>query len=171
MSLLDLLLFRPADPTAEWARTNHPLPPVRMWPFAIGPLGLGDPLSAAEFLGRPEKCERFRKSSYVRLIYARRGLVLEFSENELVEVLFHIGDGVFSAPTKDSVYCRPQLEGGGELSDATTIDEAKRLLGEPHETDVDEDDGEVVLKYVDGDVLQELEFNSQGKVGAWVAMF
>jgi hypothetical protein len=167
---LDFLWHRPADPTRDWSISDQPLPTIRLEPFSIGNFQFGDPIVSAEFLGRPERCRRFRTADNAMLLYGRRGMMIEFDEGKFAEVLFHIGDGTYSAPLPGAMFCRPRIEGRGELTNATKVDEFIRIVGEPQRIDSDEDDGEVILYYANPAVCMEAEFNPQGTLGAWTVM-
>lgn len=167
---LDFLWYRPADPTRDWSISDQPLPVIRLNPFSLGGLRFGDPVANAEFLGRPEKCRRFRFASNVQLLYARHGLVLEFEAGRLVEAIFHIGTGTYLGPIQAAALCRPRVEGGGELTATTTIDEFVRIVGEPQRRGREEDDVEVILYYENAAACMEAEFNPQGTLGAWTVM-
>ena len=167
---LDFLWYRPADHTRGWSTSDQPLPTIRLKPFGLGGLQFGDPVTNAEFLGRPEKCRRFRAAGNWQLLYARHGLLLEFEAGRFVEAIFHIGPGTYAEPMEGAALCRPRIEGGGELTAATTVDEFVRILGKPQRREVDEDDGEVVLYYENAAACMEAEFNPQGTLGVWTVM-
>jgi len=167
---LDFLWYRPADPTRGWSISDQPLPVIRLNPFSIGNFRFGDPIASAEFLGRPERCRRFRTFDNAMLLYGRRGMTVEFELGKFVEVVFHTGNGIDSAPLPNTTFCRPRIEGGGELTDATTIDEFIRIMGEPQRIDRDDDDGEVILYYTTAAACMEAEFSPQGTLVAWTVM-
>lgn len=167
---LDFLWYRPVDPTCDWSLSDQPLPTIRLKPFSIGSFRFGDPVSSAEFLGRPERCRRFRTSENAMLLYGRLGMTIEFELGKFVEVVFHIGSGADSTSLPHATFCRPRIEGSGELTAETTIDEFIRMIGEPQRIDRDEDDGEVVLYYASAAACMEAEFNPRGTLVAWTVM-
>src|SRR3954454_9324880 len=62
------------DPTRAWPQDDTPLPPFDLAARSLGGLRLGDPLGAAEFLGRPDAVEQARH--YLTLLYSRGWLIL-----------------------------------------------------------------------------------------------
>jgi hypothetical protein len=167
---LDFLWYPPANPTSDRSISNQPLPAIRLKPFSLGGLRFGDPVANAEFLGRPEKCRRFRAAGNVQLLYARQGLLLEFEAGRFVEAIFHIGTGTYASPIQGAAQCRPRVEGGGDFTATTTIDEFVQILGKPQRIERDKDDGEVVLYYENAAACMEAEFNPQGTLGTWTVM-
>src|SRR5262245_5165589 len=64
------------DPTRAWPQNDTPLPPFDLAARSLGGLRLGDPLDAAEFLGRPDAVKQTRYC--LVLLYRRRGFELAF---------------------------------------------------------------------------------------------
>jgi hypothetical protein len=166
MGLLDLLLRRQPDPTANWPPCTGDLPAVAVEPFALGPLRFGEHVELARPFGRPEKVRRSKQGGVYWLYYRRWGVELEFEDHKFAEIVFLIGDECW-AGDKGAPRCQPQLDNGLQLTPATTIDDILTRFGPPRERD-DDEDGETVLFYQTGQTHLDFEFNT-GRLAAWHA--
>jgi hypothetical protein len=165
VGLIDFLLRRQPDPTKDWPEGPGTLPPVRLKPFALGSLRLDDHVESARFLGRPDRVRRWKLAGSYQLAYEKQGLTLEFEAHRLCEVGFAINASWLVAERLGP--CKVRLEGGGVLSGETTLAEVKKRFGPPVEEDVDEDDGEILLRYKSGQQSMEVEFEDGRRLSYW----
>jgi hypothetical protein len=169
MGLIDFLLRRQPDPTKDWPEGPGTLPAVRLKPFALGSLRLDDRVESARFLGRPERCRRFKRVGSYQLNYNSLGLMLSFEDRRLWEVAFAIGDTWLA--TEGMSRCRPRFEDGGELTDRSTIEEVKGRFGAPWEEEFDEEDNETTLRYAARKESMTFEFDGATGLTSWVVVW
>ncbi len=166
MGLWDLLTGS-GNPTRQWPRSDEPLPVVRLNPFKLGTLRLGEEIESVRFLGRPDHFMGKAKRGNMMLTHTNRGLQLSFEEHRLVQITFHLAGDTFWSLEDGAPPARLRFEDGTKLDEASTIDDVKRRFGEPDE--VDEDEDETTLTYRDGQAYLSFEFNDAGVLGAFVA--
>jgi hypothetical protein len=165
VSILDWILGRQPDPTRDWPPNAGELPVVRLDPFSLGGLRLGDGVEAARPLGRPEQVYRSKRAGIFTLIYVRWGVEFTFAEHRLSDVTFVIGE-TWLSDIKGSP-CRPRLADGAQLSPETTVEQVIARFGDPKERSTNQD-GETVLDYERDRVIMSFEFD-EGRLVAWDA--
>ncbi len=167
MGFLDFLLRRQPDPTRHWPQERDPLPTVRVAPFELGKLRLGDGIESARFLGRPDKCHRGKLPGCFGLDFTEKGLRLQFEEDRLTEVVFRTGYDTFEGAAEGQPTCVVRLEDGSRLSQSTSVADVERYFGPPTKIEADED--ETRVHYQQGNFCMDFEFNSTGELGSWTA--
>lgn len=167
MGLFSKLFGRPPDPTADWPIVSDPLPAIQLEPFAIGRLRLGDPLDAARFLGRPDKCDLSKTPGMLTLDYASRGFELAFDEFRLSDAEFYLGYGTFFSPDPEEPLCSLCLADGTQLNAETTRQDIEQLLGKPTKSKVDPEDGDEDWSYHLRGLAMRFKFTREGRLAVW----
>jgi hypothetical protein len=153
----------PRDPTRAWPQYDTPLPPFDLAARSLGGLRRGDPLDAAEFLGRPDAVEQTR--SCLVLLYRRRGFELAFAAGRFSGLTCEVGPPSGPSPEPGRGFSRPRVS-GLLLTPETTVDQVRRSFGPP----VTEQTlpGEVILHYEPGPGAMEFEFEvATGRLMVW----
>ena len=151
------------DPTRAWPQKDTPLPPFDLAAKSLGGLRLGDPLDAAEFLGRPDAVEQTRYC--LVLLYRRRGFELAFEAGRFSGLTCEIGPPSGPSPEPGRGFSRPRVS-GLLLTPDTTVEQVRRSFGPP----VTEQTlpGEVILYYGQGSGAMEFEFEvPTGRLMVW----
>ena len=160
------LTGKPADPTRHWPRFEGEPAAVNLTTFALGTLNFGDPLAAAEFLGRPDEYQTFEKSPGGVLYYHRAGYRLQFFGDRFADLMFLIGTGGEFQRKPGEPSAEPVLSNGVRLTARTRREELERVFGPP--TSVEEYEGEgTMLTYQRGRVPMEVELNLDGTLVYW----
>jgi hypothetical protein len=148
MNLLNRLLRRRIDPTANWGPSTGRIPDFDWVTMRFGPLQFGAPLEAAAFLGRPDHF-RSTKDSYAQLIYTSKGFQVDFDHGRLAYLAFLIGPEPWPTDDPPVSFSQPWLHGVGpdriQLTQQTDQTTLKRLFGTPDSIDTDQD--ETILQY------------------------
>ncbi|MEO7412304.1 MAG: hypothetical protein ABIZ81_03015 [Opitutaceae bacterium] len=153
------------DPTPDGPASTVVVPDVCFETPAIGQLRFGAPLGDARYLGKPDSVRTLRPG-YVELLYAKAGFQLDFEDERLACVAFHIGPDS-SQPRSDGLkYSSPWRRGGPRFSSATTRDDLIRELGEPESVD-DSDLDEVIVNFFTNGLVLEFELNQTGVLKRW----
>jgi hypothetical protein len=131
MGLFDRL-FNFGDPTRDWPVVEGPPPAVHRRTMSLESLRFGEPLESARSLGRPDEFVwNSRKNQNCELLYAGKGLRLEFEGNRLVEVTFYIAAKSCPHPLFKSA--QPKAPNGGVLTPEMDRKQVVELFGEPDE--------------------------------------
>lgn len=165
ISLIERVRPATEDPTAEWADTCAQATPAFDWSdLRLGPIAFGDPLEKAEPLGRPDRF-RWTQPGYCELLYARRGLQIDFDRGRFAYLAWFIGRDSVTPDHPDMTFCTPALDDELALTRDMGIDDLRAHLGAPVSEDVGED--ETVLFYTGGGVVLEFEFDGEGRLKRW----
>lgn len=161
-------LFGPSeDPTKDWPALHGSLAPpsIDFGRQALesfgGKLAFGDSLTAARFLGRPDRCEMKRGFSSVD--YDRWGLRLKFESDSLAHVSFAIGRASREGPSR--LPAEPRGPDGMALSVRTTKDDLLQRFGPPTRTQELED--ETILYYSHPPLGSEFQLDKNGRLTGW----
>jgi len=131
MGLFDRLLNF-GDPTRDWPVVEGPAPAVSRRTMSLESPRFGEPLEAARSLGRPDRFVwNSRGKANCELLYAAKGLRVEFEDNRLIEVTFYISPG--SCPHPRFKPAQPKGPNGGVLTPESDRKRIVELFGEPDE--------------------------------------
>lgn len=158
-----MALFGFLNPTQDWPVVDGPAPDLDGPTFQIPALPFGQSMEAAHVLGRPEHVEwHSRTAKDCDLLYASKGLRLEFKQGQLRTVSYLIGNG-----TSDHVAfvpSKPLAPNGTRLGPAIDRAQIIALFGEP---DPDGSD-ETVLQIFHGcGVASDFYLDEQGRLKEW----
>ena len=149
------------DPTLEWGEYRGMELVVVPEENRIGNLQFGDPLSAAEALGKPSSFE-WGYPGYCDLTYAQGGFQLDFDEGRLVFAAFCL-DHHMLEPEKEFTFATPLvvLSGGEriELSKRLKAADLVEIFGHPKKIDKDSD--ETILFFEAGPLTMEFELRPE----------
>jgi hypothetical protein len=165
MGLLDRIFKKfnreEPDPTLEWAEYREMELVVVPNEMRIGSLKFGDPLSAAEFLGKPSSFA-WGYPGYCELVYAEGGFQLDFDMGRLVFVAFYLDHHVLE-PEGEFAFSAPVvvLSGGErvELSKRLKAPDLVEIFGQPKEIDKDSD--ETILFFESTSMTMEFELRPE----------
>jgi len=168
MRILDWILRRRPDLTADWPDFQPPAPHFDLARESFGPLRFGDELAIAALLGRPDICSWPGRND-CELIYARGGFELDFEAGRFIYLAYFIGPDVYLPHHPELRFAEPQLLGWNAgavcLSRNTDREQLHSQLGPPEQEDVDED--ETILSYTRSGVGMEFELNLEGHLKRW----
>jgi hypothetical protein len=142
------------------------LPPFDLASGALGKLSVGDPVAAAEFLGRPDLVEHTSVSG-MTLHYLARGFELQFSGGAFAELRCHLAPRSDGPPETGRAFSRPRLSNGIQITPEMSVEQVRRVFGPP--TSEDTDDHEHTLTYA-GEHYMVFEFEpATGRLLTWSA--
>lgn len=165
MGLFGALFGRP-DPTKDWPEAVGPAPELDAGKGALGPLKFDAPLEEARFLGRPDEAKW--RDGVLELVWARRGLVLEFVDGKFIYAAWIVGPDAFAPKHPSLRFARPHPVGGPALDGRTTEQDLFAWLGSPDLRDADAD--EIVVEWTRGEITVECELTPAGhlkRLNAW----
>lgn len=164
MGILSALFGGKPDPTREWPPAMGPAPELDVATGKLGNLAFEAPVEDARFLGRPDEA-KWERGGILHLLWARRGLQIEFVDGHFTYAAWFIGPDPFTPQHRDLKFARPHPVGGPELSGSTTEAELSAWLGEPDRRLPD--DEETVLEWAKGELLLEFELTPSGHLKRW----
>ncbi len=168
MGILDRILGRPADPTAQWGQFQPPIPDFDLVEMKFGKLKFGAGYDAASFLGRPAKI-RWPRKDYGELIYPDGGFQMDFDNGKFAYLAFQIGPDPCVPTDIKFIHSKPRLRGASQesvrLTESTSRADLEKLLGAPTTTDEDKD--ETVISYEWDRLTMEFEFTPAGRLKRW----
>lgn len=122
----------------------------------------GEPLESARPLGRPDQFTwQNKKAGFSELLYASKGLRLQFEANRLVEATFFIGPT--SCPHPGFKPAQPKSPQGIALGPEMGRKRIVELFGEPDPKGSDEE----VLQIFHGDTVSEFFLTEEGRLDRW----
>ena len=163
-SLLQKLSGQKPDPTITWpAATATTTPELNVAEWRLGSIRFGDALNAAQQYGRPDRFT-WLSPDYCELLYANAGFQIDFDRGMLCYVAYFIGpDGQFTPDHPALRFSRPRalVEALNPIALSQQLEASalEKLLGEPIDKDVDED--ETILFYERTGLTLEFEFDAQ----------
>jgi hypothetical protein len=168
MRVLDRLLGRRADPTADWAPFHPTLPDFDMSSMRFGALRFGHPIETAALLGRPDRLT-WTRGEYCELLYADGGFQLDFDRNHLAYLAFFIGPDPLLPKGVALQFSRPLLRGLSRDDVRLSRDTERLLLTQLFGAaeSVDADSEETILRYRRRDVTMEFELDEAGRLKRW----
>ena len=164
MSLFRRLASDAGNPTERWMDGSAIAPPFDWSLLRFGPISFGDPLAAAEPLGKPDTF-RWTQPGYCELLYARAGFQIDFDRGCFAYLAYFIGPDLTGPVHPDLQFSTPSLDDEVALTRDVHMDDLKARLGPPVSEDGDAE--ETVLFYVGGGVVLEFEFDAEGRLKRW----
>ena len=164
MGCLSDLFGGPPDPTREWPPARGAAPEFDVATGKLGTLAFEAPVEDARFLGRPDEA-RWQRGGSLQLLWARRGLLLEFVDGRFTYAAWIIGPDVCAPEHRDLKFARPRPPGGPELTGSTTEADLAAWLGPPDHRDPDEE--ETVLEWKKHGLMLEFELTPAGRLKRW----
>jgi len=164
MGFLSFLFGGKPDPTREWPPALGPAPEFDVERMTLGSLAFGGSLDEAKFLGRPEE-SRWISGRVLQLLWARRGLLLEFEDGRLSFLAWIIGPDLVAPTHRDLRFARPHPVGGPVLDGRTSEQDLTAWLGPPGGRDKDED--ETILEWEKDGLILEFELTPAGCLKRW----
>jgi hypothetical protein len=148
-------LFAP-DRFADWPDADSAASPtVDLAARKVGPLPFGASFEDARAFGRPDRYDKLDGGGH-RLLYARRGLELEFYAGQgFAYAGFHIAPDRHDPDHPDLAHTCVRFVDGTVFDSASTEADLRRRLGSP--TSTDRDDDETVLTFTHADLSIECE--------------
>lgn len=149
------------DPTRHWEPVFGPAPSPSGLQIPLLPFG--SPLEAAQFLGKPDEFEwKSRRTDAFSLLYAAKGLRLEFEDGKLVEVAYLVSAAACSH--KSFAPSTPLAPDGSSL--AHDVDRARiiAIFGEPDPMGSDETCLQV---FHGGGVVSDFYLDDEGHLTEW----
>jgi len=160
LGLFDRLLNF-GDPTKDWPVVSGPAPALSRRTLQLEAPRFGEPLESALPLGRPDEFTwQNKKAGFSELLYASKGLRLQFEANRLVEVTFFIGPS--SCSHRGFKPATPKSPKGVPLGPEMRKDRIVELFGEPVPGSDDE-----VLQILHGDTASDFSLTEQGQLDRW----
>ena len=159
MGLFDRL-FNSGDPTRDWPVVEGPAPAVHRRTMSFESPRFGEPLESARSLGRPDEFVwNSRKNQNCELLYAGKGLRLEFEGNRLVELTFYIAPK--SCPHPSFKPAQPEAPSGAVLTPGMDQRRIVELFGQPDEPGEDD----VVISH--DKTTSAFFFSGEGRLDRW----
>jgi hypothetical protein len=161
LGLFDRLLNF-GDPTKDWPVVSGPVPALSRRTMQLEAPRFGEPLESARSLGRPDQFTwESRRHQNSELLYASKGLRLEFEANRLVEVTFFIAPS--SCPHPAFKPAQPKSRDGVALGPETGRKRIIELFGEPDPKGSDDE----VLQIFHGDTVSDFFLTEEGRLDRW----
>ncbi|HJT16046.1 MAG TPA: hypothetical protein VJ853_01585 [Thermoanaerobaculia bacterium] len=142
------------DPTKSWPVLPGPAPDVDRVGMQFDALKFGDPIDAAQFLGRPDAfhwTNMLKKDCELR--YSGKGLKLRFRDGKLDEITFDVAVASPSAPD------------GTRLTRQTDKAAIAQLFGDP---DPGGSDDETLQIFHGHGVASDFNLDEDGRLSEWV---
>ncbi len=151
------------DPTSDWPIVPGAAPDLDGPTLQLTALPFGQPLESARVLGRPEALEwRSRMRKDVDLLYASKGLRLEFERGLLTVLTYLIGARASGHPA--FAPARPLAPNGMRLGPDLDRGRIVSLFGEPDAKGSDETCLQVFHRC---GVISDFFLDEQGRLTEW----
>jgi hypothetical protein len=169
MGILDRILGRRPDPTLAWGPSSLPMPDFDVATMHFDNLRFGDKIESAAFLGRPDRFTWTHKD-YGIMLYATRGLQLDFEKGGFAYATFFIGPDEHLPKHEGLAFSTPRLRYGTPEGVALTTEmdrpRIEQLFGPPDSADGDS--SETVLFYKKAGATMEFELDgASGLLKRW----